>query len=410
MFRSFDLYHDETAGSVAPRRRGDVMAGAPFPPDEYADRVVRIQRAMREDELDGILLTEVADFEYVTGYQVRVMWSSYTRILAVLVPADGPPVLLVPDFVADVAADVSGCAVRTYGRIDRAPIAELAALVAESTGTTARIGTELGPESRLGMPVETLRELGTAVPGVTFVDASRALLGVRMRKSDAEIERLRRACRANSHAFATVFGSSLDGHTELDVARRLTAAALDAGAEWDGWTIPGWVAITSGADGYHRFLGQPRPRPLEAGDMVWADLGVTVDGYWSDFCRAAVLGGPTPRQVDRQERILEATAAGIEHARPGARASDVASAVGRALVRGGLAGFGFGRVGHGIGLTATEPPHVARYDDTVLEAGMVITVEPATVADDGLYCAEQVVVVGDPPEILSTAPGTLGSV
>jgi Xaa-Pro dipeptidase len=88
----------------------------------------------------------------------------------------------------------------------------------------------------------------------------------------------------------------------------------------------------------------------------------------------------------------------------------VATAVAAALERVHLPSFGFGRVGHGIGLTATELPHIAPYDDTVLEAGMVITVEPATVQEDGIYCAEQVVVVGDPPEILSRAPGALAAV
>jgi Xaa-Pro dipeptidase len=385
------------------------MAVTPFPPAEYDERLERIQRRMRDERLDALLLTETANFEYVTGYQVRVMWTSYTRLLAVLVPASGRPQLLVPDFVADVAAEASRCEIRTYSRIDRPPLDELQALLAGTAGTTGRLGMELAGETRLGMPADTVARLGALLPGLTIVDASRVILETRVRKSELEIERLRRACAANSRAFGEVFGRRLSGATELDVARDLVATAVEAGRAWEGWTLPGWVAITSGPGGYHRFLGHPRARLLQDGDMIWADLGVTVDGYWSDYCRAAVLGGPTERQRDQQERILEATRAGVEQARPGRRASDVANAVSAALERVGLPSFGFGRVGHGIGLTATELPHIASYDDTVLEAGMVITVEPATVADDGLYCAEQVVVVNDPPEILSTAPAALAT-
>jgi Xaa-Pro aminopeptidase len=281
---------------------------------------------------------------------------------------------------------------------------------------------ELGGETRLGMPVELVGRLAERLPAVELVDGSSVILGARLRKSDAEIERLARACAANTHAFGAVFTGSLEGVAEDVVARRLVRSALDAADDWadhdgsvgrdgsGGWTMPGWVAITSGEGGYDRFLGHPRPRTLEVGDMVWADLGVTVDGYWSDFCRAAVVGGPTTRQRDQQDRILAATADGVAVARPGMRARDVAAAVTRGLERVGLPSFGFGRVGHGIGLTATEIPHIAAYDSTVLERGMVVTVEPASVGTDGLYCAEQVVVVDDPPRVLSLASGELGSV
>ena len=385
------------------------MSPRPFPADEYASRLTRIQAALAARDLDGVLLTEMANFEYATGHVERVMWTSMTRILAVYVPATGRPILLVPTYVADVASEDTGLEVRGYDRIDVPPMDELVALIRDGGGRR-RVGAELTGESRLGMAVTTLRALEAALPGIELVDGAAAMWEARIRKSKAEIERLRRACAANTAGFASIFATGLEGRQEDEVARDLERAAHEAGRTWDGWTQPGWVAMTSGPGHYHRFLGHPRPRRIERGDMVWADLGMTVDGYWSDFCRAGVVGGPTRQQQDRQARILEATAAGIEVARPGRRASDVANAVGEALVRVGLPNFGFGRVGHGIGLTATEPPHVARHDDTVLEAGMVITVEPASVEDDGIYCAEQIVVVGDPPEVLSTAPNELASV
>ena len=101
---------------------------------------------------------------------------------------------------------------------------------------------------------------------------------------------------------------------------------------------------------------------------------------------------------------------GVEMARPGVRVADIARAMRAASVRLGLNGLGFGRLGHGIGLTATEPPSVVEHDPTILEAGMVITCEPAAVEDDGLYCTEQIIVVGDPPEVLSVYPTELASI
>ena len=91
----------------------------PFEADEYASRLERIQAGLTNTGLDGVLLTETANFEYVTGHVERVMWSSMTRILAVWVPAAGRPMLLVPTYVRDVAAEDTGWEVRDYDRIDR---------------------------------------------------------------------------------------------------------------------------------------------------------------------------------------------------------------------------------------------------------------------------------------------------
>src|SRR5262245_60058299 len=140
------------------------MPGAPFPPTEYETRWEVLQRRMRSAGLDALLLTEMADFEYVTGYQTRVSWSSYTRLLAVLVPASAPPVLLMPDFLAAEAARVSGIRVRSYERIDTPPLAELSALITDLVGVTGRLGLELAGETRLGMTVDVVRRLGAANP------------------------------------------------------------------------------------------------------------------------------------------------------------------------------------------------------------------------------------------------------
>jgi Xaa-Pro aminopeptidase len=96
--------------------------------------------------------------------------------------------------------------------------------------------------------------------------------------------------------------------------------------------------------------------------------------------------------------------------RPGVATADIAREVRRVSRSLGLADLGFGRLGHGIGLTATEPPSMVEHDPTILEAGMVVTIEPAASYDDGLYCAEQIVVVGEPPVVLSTESTGLRSI
>ena len=143
--------------------------------------------------------------------------------------------------------------------------------------------------------------------------------------------------------------------------------------------------------------------------MLWADLGFTADGYWSDFCRAGIVGGPTPQQVTASAASPRRPPWASRWPVPGVATADIARAMRAALARLGLPSLGFGRLGHGIGLTATEPPSVVEHDPTILEAGMVITCEPAAVDDDGLYCTEQIIVVGDTPEVLSAYPTDLAT-
>ena len=379
---------------------------------ESARRVARLQAAMAADGLDALLLTEPANVRYVTGgYAADVLWSSPTRILAAVVPRDGEPVLLVPDFIAASAAAASGWArVETYSSLAEQPVGQLAGLL----GQARRVGIESGGEGRIGMSLVTLDALRAAVAsGTALVDGMAVLHRVRAIKSDWELERLRWACAASSAGFAAVFARPREGALAPDLAREIVAAGLAAGAAWEAATMPGWIGMTSGAGHYDRFVEAPRRRALKPGDLVWADVGFRVDGYWSDFCRAGVVGGPTQFQLDFQRRILAATAAGVAACVPGNTAADVARATGAELERQRLPGLGFGRVGHGIGLTATEPPSIALHDQTVLEAGMVVTVEPAAALDDGLYCAEQVVIVrprGEPPEVISLAPTGLATI
>lgn len=379
---------------------------------ESASRLARLQAAMAEDGLDALLLTDAATVRYVTGgYAADVLWSSPTRILAAVVPRDGDPSLLVPDFIAACAAEASGWArVETYGSLAEPPVVPLAGLLRPAR----RIGIESGGEGRIGMSLATLDALRAATGGAALVDGMAVVHRVRAVKSDWELDRLRWACAASSAGFAAAFAVPREGAFETAVAREIAMAGIAAGAAWpEAATMPGWIGMTSGPGAYDRFVEAPRQRRIERGDLLWADVGFRVDGYWSDFCRAGVVGGPTSQQVDRQRRILEATAAGVAACLPGATAADVARATGAELERQGLPGLGFGRVGHGIGLTATEPPSIALHDQTVLEAGMVVTVEPAAALADGLYCAEQVVIVrpaGEPPEVISLAPTGLATI
>lgn len=151
-----------------------------------------------------------------------------------------------------------------------------------------------------------------------------------------------------------------------------------------------------------------RDRVVEAGDMVWIDMGANFRGYYSDFSRAAILGRATASQLAMQERIADVTRIGMESLRPGVTAGEVAARCDREMAKRGLT-FSLGvRYGHGMGLAITEPPHIGTYDHTTISAGMVLTMEPGTWNAEGRFHIEENFVVTDSgPRRLSMAPWQL---
>jgi Xaa-Pro aminopeptidase len=97
--------------------------------------------------------------------------------------------------------------------------------------------------------------------------------------------------------------------------------------------------------------------------------------------------------------------AGVQAVHPGVQARSIAVACNAELSRQGLAPLNVGRLGHALGLLSTEPPDVSVHDETVLEPGMILTIEPTVIRDDGIFEVEQNVVVTETGcEILSKSP------
>ena len=361
---------------------------------------------MARSGLDALLLGTGANLAYLSGYP------SIERTLArpfyLLFPMAGEPILIVHEGRAHEARRYGRVRkVRTYKQLSLAPVEVIAAAFRDLGVDAGRVGVELGFEQRLGMPVAELERVREAVRPAELVDAADLLWGLRRVKSSYEIEAMRRACAISASAYASVFATLRPGMRERDVALDLKVAMLRGGGD------DPWVAITSGPGNYDLATGVGSERVLEPGDMVWADSGCSVDGYWSDFGRGAVIGPASGAQRELQAEINDITMIGVDLARAGVSTGDIARAVNARM-----SGLGApitssiselaGRIGHGVGLDITEPPHVAETDDTILEAGMVITIEPGVATDYGIFHIEEQILVTDAvPEVLSRSPREL---
>ena len=232
-----------------------------------------------------------------------------------------------------------------------------------------------------------------------FTDASGIIWSQRIIKSADEIECHRRACQATGYAHDKTFYSIEAGMTEREISMLAQQCMLEGGAEY-----PGFVIITSGEGNYERISAISSDRRIQKGDLLWLDLGAVYNGYWSDFCRAGVVGPISDERNKMQDDIYDATDEAASIMRPGTPIRDVAYACGKALEkRGYSATYDCGRMGHGMGLMSTEPPSVTVRDEGILKPGMIINLEPGILVDSGVFCIEEnYVITEDGYERLST--------
>ena len=370
-----------------------------FTKKEMQERVAACQSRMFQAGLNGMLLTAESNLSYFVDFHTHAPWSTYTRPNFLFVPSRGEPLLLVQTFLAPEAGAIAkGCTVQGFDSL-RGPTAEELKGIMGSLGLlSGRVGLELGYEQRLGFEVGLFDQLRELCSDTEFVDCSEIIWEQRIIKSPKEIECIRRACQATSYTHDRIFERIKPGMTEIEISRMVQQLMLEGGAEY-----PGFMIIASGEGNYDRISKTHTNRKLQEGDYLWLDLGARYHGYWSDFCRSGEVGSLSEDRKALQATIHEVTARAAEVMAPGVPVAEVARACADELERAGFeASFDCGRMGHGMGLLSTEPPSVTIYDDTVLQEGMIVNLEPGIVTERGVFDLEEnYVITEDGYETLS---------
>lgn len=372
-----------------------------FSREEYCQRYARAVDLMRAKGLSALFLTKDSNIYYLSGHRAIAPYYFCTRPTPLIVPVEGEPILvdhevwkggaILNTWIEDV---------RSYSELTGVPTDMLVSMFHELGLADARVGVELGLEQRMGMPVADFLALQDALPGVEWVDASDLLWELRLIKSQAEIECMRKSCSAVMHAFSTVYPRLAPGVTQEQVVHMLQAAVCEASAD------PGFIIPVFDAETYEAQTCLPSSKPIEKGDIVWVDMGAVYHGYWCDFCRAVSLGRPSDEILRTWEAIHRVTMKGVEAVRPGATFNQVVRACAAEAERQGVnLNFAAGRTGHSIGLHLAEPPSVRLDNTAVLEPGMTFTIEPGIVNRSLVFVIEQnVVVTEDGVDLLSDGP------
>lgn len=365
-----------------------MSAEAAGPTPDYAARRGALRSLLVENEIDGLLVTDLVNIRYLTGFtgsNAALLVNSWDTLGAedrTVIATDGRYHTQVGRQVPDLCAEIARASTRR--------VVELAC-----EWQFGRVGYEshvVTVDQHRGF-----EELGT---GLELVATPGLVEQLRMVKDDYEIDRLRAACAVGDEALAALLadGALRPGRTERQVARDLEWAMFERGAE----AIAFETIVAAGANS-----AVPHHRPTEAvlatGDFVKIDFGAVVGGYHSDMTRTFVLGRPADWQREVYELVFRAQRAGREALGPGAPVADVDAAAREVIAAAGHGSLFVHGLGHGVGLRIHEAPGIAKTGTGTLQSGVAVTVEPGVYfpGRGGVRIEDTLVVRDDGAELLT---------
>lgn len=323
----------------------------------YAARMARVREAMNESNIDALCLSVGSDLPYLTGFRVA---HPSERLTMLVVTAAGDAVLVVPTLEAPLVTPVDDAfSIRAWNETER-PVAIVSDILGDAA--TVAVGSQTWGRFVIG--------LQGAARSRHWMDAEDVMARLRIVKSDAEIDALRRAGATVDRVAESLDSMVFGGRTELDVSREIAARTAETGHQSCEFAIV--ASGPNGASPHH----VPTDRVIEAGDAIVVDFGGYQDGYCSDTTRNYVVEHAPEGYPEAYAVLHEAQQAATAAVAPGVTTESLDR-----LARGIIEDAGYGdrfihRLGHGIGLDVHERPYLVEGDTTVLEPGMAFSIEP----------------------------------
>jgi len=237
--------------------------------------------------------------------------------------------------------------------------------------------------------------------GVNLKPAGGLVEELRLCKDEGEIKNITEAVQLTDEAFGRILPVVRPGISEREISLRLEYIMRSCGA--DGAAFKFIVASGPRSALPH---GVASTRIVREGDLVTIDFGAVYRGYHSDMTRTVVVGRPDRKQKDIYNIVLEAQVKAVSAVRAGVKASEIDAAARKVIESRGY-GKQFGHsTGHGLGLNIHESPRLSSKEHTVLQAGMVVTVEPGIYLPDwgGVRIEDTVLVEDSGSRVLNESP------
>jgi len=343
-------------------------------------RLEKLRREMEKQNLEAFLITNSTNRRYMTGFTGT---SGY-----VLVTADKAALFTDFRYMEQAASQA-----KEYEVVLHAPKPMETVKEWLKRSGVQRLGFEEN-DVTYGDYLDYSKELD----GIRLEPAGKLVERLRALKDDEELRIMQEAANLADAAFRAVLDKLKPGVREADIAFELEAFMRRNGASG-----PSFDTIVASGERSALPHGVAGDRILQPGDFVTLDFGAYFRGYCSDLTRTVVLGKASAKQKEIYEIVLEAQMHALSRLQPGMTGKE-----GDALARDIIAKYGYAAqfghgTGHGLGMEIHESPRLSLQSETVLEPGMVVTVEPGIYIPGfgGVRIEDDVVITGDGVHILT---------
>ncbi|HVJ83821.1 MAG TPA: Xaa-Pro peptidase family protein [Planctomycetia bacterium] len=358
--------------------------------DRHVSRREKLGRICRDMKLDAILVTDPVNVSYLTGFagDSSYLFVSYKEAL----------LLSDSRFTEQIEEECPGLPydLRKSGELHPAAVARIV-----KEAKYAKLAFEAAATS-----VANLEAWNSATKTAAFLPTTGLVEKLRAIKDPDEIISIQAALKIADKAFAALKGRLGADPTERELANLLDAAMRNAGASCAAF--PPIVAVGGRAAMAHAIPGDRR---VSEDPLLLIDWGARGRFYNSDCTRMLYRGKPSAKFEKAFEIVLQANRKATAGIRPGAKAAEV-----DALARNHITQSGYGKrfghgLGHGLGMQVHEAPFFRPGGEHVLEAGMVVTVEPGIYLPGwgGIRIEDVVRVTDDGCETLTALPRDLDS-
>ncbi|MCP9486033.1 MAG: M24 family metallopeptidase [Gaiellaceae bacterium MAG52_C11] len=330
---------------------------------------------MAKRELEAIVLCSYQAVSYFGGTHIMTQVSLPDRLEFMVQPRESPATMLVCNIETSMVqsqTDIDD--IREYVEFVEEPAEALASLLRDLGLGSARVGVELRR-----LPVAAGDDVRRSLPSVELVGIDNDVEVAQSNKTRDEIKSLEVGAEATLQAVLAAAAAATTETTEVafcgDVYARLAAAG----------GVPTFLVFASGERTLQAHA-EAVDAPFEPGAIWRIDVGARFDNVInSDIARTGVVGEPTPEQESLLRALRATQDAGYSVIEPGRPACDVFEAVKAEFGRQGL-DFWMPHVGHGLGIGLHEAPLLEPANDTPLEVGMVLNVEPMARIYDRKEC------------------------
>jgi Xaa-Pro aminopeptidase len=352
-------------------------------------RIKKVQERLNKENLDGFLVTRFENKRYLTNFSGSTSWVIVTQSKC----------LILVDGRYTVQAEEESPSL-----IERVQISDyLDGFPKELPSVLHQLKIKrLGIEAHQMTLLES-RRIEEEAGGIILVSTTGWIEGLRIKKTEDEIQKLKAAISTAEEAYQKGIEAVQSGVEEIMIAHEILSFLSRKGLKTAFDTIA--------ASGERSAMphGRPTNRKIQMGDIVVIDMGAVWEGYYSDITRTVCLGKPSDEAKNIFALLQKAQEAAYKAIRPGVIAKDVDWAARKVIQDAGFGDYFSHGLGHGIGLEVHEAPSIRKTGDQVLEAGMVITVEPGVYIPGkfGMRLEDDVLVTESGCQVLTSLPHIL---